>query len=203
METATVCQSFIYDASFYQLLVRIDQDIAQQVQQAGCPCGGVLHSACYPRKPRGVRDALSAQDTVRFSFCCAVDGCRARATPPSVRFLGRRVYMGVIVVLLTALHHGLNPARTSRLIKQLNVPAQTLTRWRRWWQERFPQTRCWRAEQGQFIPPIDTSRLPDSLLVRLQGGDLAIKLCRLLLLVAPVTSDSSPYLPAGLDPQKM
>jgi hypothetical protein len=27
----------------------------------------------------------------RFSFCCAVGGCRKRTTPPSLRFLGRKV----------------------------------------------------------------------------------------------------------------
>jgi len=33
-------------------------------------------------------------------FCCAVDGCRSRATPPSLRFLGRKVYLAAIVVLV-------------------------------------------------------------------------------------------------------
>ena len=36
----------------------------------------------------------------RFSFCCDRDGCRKRVTPPSVRFLGRRVYLGAVVILI-------------------------------------------------------------------------------------------------------
>jgi hypothetical protein len=38
----------------------------------------------------------------RFSFCCDRDGCRNRATPPSVRFLGRKVYLGAVVMLISA-----------------------------------------------------------------------------------------------------
>jgi len=40
------------------------------------------------------------------SFCCALDGCRSRATPPSLRFLGRKVYLAAIVVLIAILRHG-------------------------------------------------------------------------------------------------
>ena len=39
----------------------------------------------------------------RFSFCCAVDGCRKRATPPSLRFLGRKVYLATVVTLISAM----------------------------------------------------------------------------------------------------
>ncbi len=34
--------------------------------------------------------------------------------------------MGVIIVLMTALHHGLTPARQQHLIAQLNVIPKTL-----------------------------------------------------------------------------
>ena len=69
---------------------------------------GMLHSARYPRKPRGGLDDLGPDYATRLSFCCAVDGCRRRTTPPSVRYLGRRVYLGAVVVLVTAMtrrHH--------------------------------------------------------------------------------------------------
>ena len=36
----------------------------------------------------------------RLSFCCALDVCRKRTTPPSLRFLGRKVYLGAVVVLI-------------------------------------------------------------------------------------------------------
>ncbi len=53
-----MCHAFLNDSRFYQLLLHIDQDIAAEVQAGGCSCGGVLHSARYPRKPRGIRAVL-------------------------------------------------------------------------------------------------------------------------------------------------
>ena len=41
------------DASFWAFLFSIDQDLAEQARQKACPCGGRLHRANYPRKPRG------------------------------------------------------------------------------------------------------------------------------------------------------
>jgi len=102
-----VCHAFINDSRFYQFLFRIDQDIAAQVRAGGCCCGGILHSARYPRKPRGIRTKMDESYTSRLSFCCAREGCRRRSTPPSVRFLGRKVYLGAVVILVTALEHGL------------------------------------------------------------------------------------------------
>ena len=63
-------------------------------------CGGVLHSVGIRRKPRGRPAGLGEEHDQRFSFCCAADGCRTRKTPPSFRFLGRKVYLGAVVVLV-------------------------------------------------------------------------------------------------------
>ena len=197
-----MCHAFLTETSFYQLLTRIDESIAEEVLARGCDCGGRLHSARYPRKPRGLRAALDSNYESRLSFCCAQEGCRRRSTPASVRFLGRKVYLGVIVVLVTALHHGLTDQRRSRLIEELDVPAQTLWRWRRWWRERFVQMRCWRALAGQFLPPIATHRLPGSLLERLAGRVLSERLVQLLILLSPV-STSTGSSRVSLDPQKM
>lgn len=44
----------IQEPSFFQLLAAIDAGLASRTRIRGCGfCGGVLHSACYPRKPRG------------------------------------------------------------------------------------------------------------------------------------------------------
>lgn len=199
-----MCHAFLHDSSFYQLLFRIDQDLADQVQQAGCRfCGGTLHSACYPRKPRGMRAVLDATYEWRLSFCCDEDGCRRRHTPPSVRFLGRKVYLGVMVVLLTALRHGLTDRRRRQLIEQLDIPPQTLARWRRWWRELFPDTRCWRAERGEFLPPVPAHQLPGALLGRLSGTDLQERLGQLLQLICPVSTAWSGSVRRVVFPQKM
>ena len=60
----------------------------------------MLHSARYRRKPRGRPAGLGEEHDWRFSFCCARDGCRTRRTPPSFRFLGRKVYLATMVVLI-------------------------------------------------------------------------------------------------------
>jgi hypothetical protein len=68
--------------------------MAEAASDQGCSCGGVLHSGRYWRKARGLPTGLDKEAYGwRFSFCCAVDGCRRRMTPPSLRFLRRRVYV--------------------------------------------------------------------------------------------------------------
>ena len=53
------------DTSFHNLLLRIDEEVAQEVRKKGCPhCAGVLHSARYERKPRGGPSELPAK------YCC-------------------------------------------------------------------------------------------------------------------------------------
>jgi hypothetical protein len=199
-----VCHAFPDDSRLYQFLSRIDHDVAARVQAGGCFCGGVLHSARYPRKPRGVRSPLNRAHQTRLSFCCAVEGCRRRSTPPSVRFLGRKVYFGAIVILVTALEYGLSPRRRQWLIETLDIWPQTLARWRKWWRERFPASRCWQTHRGNFMPPLDHAQLPGVLLGRLTGSDLHQRLCQLLVLLAPLTSTSwSGYLRVSIDPQKM
>jgi hypothetical protein len=121
-----------------------------------------------------------------------------------VRFLGRKVYLGAIVVLVTAMEHGLSPKRRQQLIEQLDLYPQTLARWRRWWRQIFPTSRCWQATRGLFIPPVDASQLPGALLGRLSGAELRHRLGLLLQLLAPVTTDSwSGCLGVVINPQKM
>ena len=119
---------------FFHSLVAIDFEFAEVAQEAGCPlCNGVLDVSNYSRKPRGV-EISCAEDAVRFSFCCRRDGCRKRLTPTSVRFLARKVYVAMIVIL----------SQTSYWGKvQLEICRQTRARWNRYWIEV-----C--SKQGQF-----------------------------------------------------
>src|SRR5947207_31166 len=82
-EYSTMYHELPFGASFWPFLLSVDQDLAQTTRQKACPCGGRLHRADYPRKPRGA-EGLPEDDALRFSFCCASDGCRKRVTPPSV-----------------------------------------------------------------------------------------------------------------------
>jgi hypothetical protein len=158
-------QTLLRDSSFFSLLLRFDEDLATEVRQACCgSCGGALHSARYPRKPRGGPEGLGAEHRRRQSFCCAVEGCRRRATPPSLRFLGRKVFYGVWVLLLPALRDGPTPQRLNRLETVFAVSRRTLLRWRRWWREVVPHRRLWQARRGDWALPVAPEALPGSLL---------------------------------------
>ena len=80
-EYSTMYHELPRDATFWLFLFSVDQDLAQTARDKACHCGGRLHRANYPRKPRGA-DNLPETYRYRFSFCCARDGCRQRVTPP-------------------------------------------------------------------------------------------------------------------------
>src|SRR5271157_2064981 len=96
-------------ARFWSFLLTIDQDLAETARKKACPCGGRLHCANYLRKPRGTPVQLPEPYRVRLSFCCDRDGCRKRVTPPSVRFLGRKVYLGAVIIVISAMRHAPSP----------------------------------------------------------------------------------------------
>jgi hypothetical protein len=186
----------------------LDQDLAREAQAAGCrACGGRLHSARYPRKPRGGPDDLGPSYESRFSFCCAREGCRRRTTPPSVRYLGRRVYLGAVIVLVTAMQAGLTPIRTQRLQELIGVSIRTLKRWRTWWRTTFVATAFWRAAAGRFMPPVRVDVLPASLLDRFGVLDARAQLRGVLRFLSPLTTSSVPLgaslAMAARDPQTM
>jgi hypothetical protein len=152
------------DASFWVFLFSVDQDLAETARKEGCPCGGCLHRANYPRKPRGGPDDLPEQYRRRLSFCCDRDGCRKRVTPPSVRFLGRKVYLGAVVVLVAAMRQGPNPRRVRELSALFGADRRTIARWQVFWREHFPQTPFWKVARGRLVPTIEIVTLPRSLL---------------------------------------
>lgn len=183
-----MCQQVLGDARLFELLIQIDADLAEAARAAGCACGGRLHGARYPRKPRGSPPALEPAMARRASFCCAREGCRRRKTPASVRFLGRRVYVGVVVLLATVGAHGLSRRRVATLRAQLGVSERTLRRWRRWWREAFPQTSFWRTARAGFVPPVAGPELPGALLERFRGADALERVSRVLRFLAPLAA---------------
>jgi predicted DNA-binding transcriptional regulator YafY len=115
---------------------------------------------------------------MRLSFCCSVEGCRRRATPPSLRFLGRKVFFGALVLLLPVLREGPTPERLRRLAETFAVSPRTLLRWRRWWRAVVPLSRFWESMRGRFAVPVATEALPGSLLMafsaRAQSRELVV-----------------------------
>lgn len=180
--------TILADPRLYELLLFIDQDLAEAVRAGGCTCGGVLHRADYPRKPRGALAELCRAYARRLSWCCAA--CRHRRTPASVRFLGRRVYLGVVVVLVSALAEGLTARRAAWLREQVGVSPRTVERWRVWWRERFVASVFWEAARSCVQPPVDCSRLPGSLIERFAAADDRERMILTLRFLSPLTTAS-------------
>jgi len=182
-----MCQSVLQDPGFFALLLHIDQEEVNRIRQLGCPCGGRLNRDDFPRKPRGPFPGGHVWRK-RFDLCCA--RCRHRRMPPSVRFLGRRVYYGFWVVLASALCNGLTGWREAHLAEAVPVPRQTMRRWLLWWTTEFVSTPLWVAMHGAFLPPIAVWRLPASLLERFTAADEPARLLALLRALAPLSTMS-------------
>ena len=151
-------------ARFWSVLRAIDQDLAETARKKACPCGGRLHTANYLRKPRGTRHQLPEQECLRLSFCCDRDGCRKRVTPPSVRFLGPKVYLGAIVILISAMRQGPSPRRVRELSTRFGADRRTIARWQVFWREHFQQSPFWKIEGARFKVTVEIIGLPYSLL---------------------------------------
>jgi hypothetical protein len=144
---------FELSREFFSSLVQADAAIAREVAAAGCPfCGGRLDQANYRRKPRGGLFAMAGEEfCLRFSLCCGTEGCRRRTLPPSLRFLGRRVYLEVVVVL------------ASMFCQAVSNISEV------WWSGVFPQSHTWKLLRARFTPPPPAeSELPLSLIERIE-----------------------------------
>ncbi len=184
-------QALLADAKFHERLLVFDRDLAASARAARCwLCGGALHSASYDRKPRGCPGGLGPEYAERFSFCCAVDGCRKRTTPPSLRFLGRHVYLATVVTLISALMLGTTPSRLARLSVVAGIDRRTLARWRAWWRSTFSDSRFAAVARAAVATPIDIASLPASLLDRF-AGDVRGRLIALLRFLGPLTGGAS------------
>jgi hypothetical protein len=172
-------------SEFFEGLMAMDVALVEEASSRPCRfCGGRLHRGDYPRKPRGGHLARAAESfRRRFSLCCGQEGCRRRATPPSLRFLGRRVYVGAVVIVasMVALLLGASALRST------GVPARTTRRWLRWWRGPFAVTPVFVAIQGRMLPALSRMALPVSIVERLSGPPEA-RLRLLLGWLLPITT---------------
>ena len=179
-------QSHLVDQELHQLLEKVDADLAREACQKGCLyCQGKLHRADYDRKPRG-----GPQWERRYSYCCAEEDCRRRRTPESVRFLGRRVYAGLVVVLISVMMHGLKPGRVHRIRKALQIDSRTLKRWRQWWLDSFVASSFWKAARARFMPPLCERTLPLSLWLSFELEERQ-RLLAALRFLGPITTPTA------------
>src|SRR5262245_28140930 len=176
------------EREFFALLEQEDERIAGQVAIGGCPvCGGPLYRGDYVRKPCGARIAPGAEASVRrFSLCCGREGCRHRATPPSLRFLGRRVYVGAVVIEASIV--GMMQKTTGAIRETTGVPARTVRRWLSWWQGSFLTTLVFVALRARLIG-VAMDAVPKSIVDRLSGS-AEQRMQTMLFLLAPLTTGS-------------
>jgi hypothetical protein len=179
-----------FGREFFEELTAIDAAILDRAAKEACRfCGGPLHRGDYARKPRGGLVAVAAETFARrFSLCCGREGCRCRATPPSVRFLGRRVYVGAIVIVASVV--ALVQAIASAATRATGVPARTTRRWLRWWRGPFVETPVFVEISGRLVPAVERRSLPTSILERLLGPASA-RVQNLLAWLAPITTTTT------------
>ena len=180
-----MCHALLQEPVFFRLLTRIDAEFATEARQGRCPkCQGPLHVGDFPRKPRGCPASVREEYSRRLSFTCG--WCDSRTTPASVRFLARRVYVAVALMLISP------PAGAAAraLAQEFAVSARTLKRWRMWWQRDFQRTSFWQSVRERFVPQVPAEALPQSLLDRFKGPTCHERLEQLLRFLAPLSTAS-------------
>ena len=148
---------WIADINFFQQLDAEDARVTAAVRAGGCPsCRGRLDQANYPRKPRGGEVGAAGEIFERRrSLCCARDGCRHRRTPPSLVFLGRRIYLAITVVVCAW-----------RTTATGSPPRRTVGRWRSWFAA-LRVTPWWVVQRGRLWPPVEPAEvLPAAIIER-------------------------------------
>jgi hypothetical protein len=179
--------SLLKDAIFYNSLLALDRLIAEQVRQSGCLfCHGNLHQSHYPRKRRGVPEGTHSDYPIRFSYCCAQDGCRKRFTAPSMRFLSRKVYSSVIIFLVFLLKSKTDELKVEELNLLLgtSLSVETVRRWRNFWVKEVSQSHIWKRTAFSHVM---AQTLPASLLNVFQQ-DLSTSLKKALQWILPLTA---------------
>ena len=175
---------------FFAELEAEDERSARRVAAARCLiCGGPLHRSDYDRKPRGALVAPAGEGFVRrFSLCCGREGCRRRSLPPSLRFLGRRVYLGAVVIVASMIAQSLVVA--SAMVRATGVHVRTTRRWLRWWRGPFTSTEVFIVISARLIG-VSVDSVPASIVNRL-GGRRRERVRAMLGLLGPISGKLVP-----------
>lgn len=164
-----------FEDEVFSRLYDLDLAEVRRVQAEGCPhCAGRLDRADIPRKVRGVCEGVERFFERRFGLCCARPGCRRRVLPASVRFLGRKVYAAVSIVM----------ACVAEVAHRQWQQARRIARWLHWWREVFGQSDRMTVLRGRFAHPVDVAALPASLLSQFASDSEGDRLVRFLVLVS-------------------
>lgn len=152
--------------TLFRSLHVIDRELAEAERAKRCPvpdCSGPLHWATYDRHPRGEGvEELPDGCVKRLGLCCG--WCRKRVLPPSCLFLGRRVFWGCAILLVTAAAQGLESCTLAELCRQFDVSRRTVKRWVQFFEVLFPSTKQWQRLRGRVGIQVRDEDLPRGLL---------------------------------------
>jgi hypothetical protein len=99
------------------------------------------------------------------------------------------VYLGAVVVLVAAMRQGPSPRRVRELSELFGADATTIARWRKFWNDQFPQTAFWKVARGRFLPQLPIAELPRALWKAfVRRGDWPKDWELLLRFLAPITT---------------
>jgi hypothetical protein len=93
-----------------------------------------------------------------------------------------------MVVLVAAMQQGPSPRRVRELSELFEIDRRTITRWRVFWHEHFPQTPFWKVARSRFVPQLAVAKLPRALLdAFIHRNDSKDDWKRLLEFLSPIT----------------
>jgi hypothetical protein len=156
----------VQQATLYEGLARIDQELAAGTRARGCPhCHGPLDAASWTRKPRGFE--LPETLCVRHGLCCR--NCRRRVLPPSALFLGRKVYLAAVVLVSIVSRQRQLDSSSARALRNLfGIARQTLARWLSFFGCLLPASAPWKVLRARLSAAVRDDQLPNSFLTELE-----------------------------------
>ena len=105
-----------------------------------------------------------------------------------MRFLGRKVYLGAVVILVSAMRQGPAPHRVRELSRLFGVDKATIARWQAFWRDHIPRTPFWKIARARLVPVFETVALPLSILEAfLRSHDQHQGWAHLLRFLSPIT----------------
>ncbi len=151
-------------APLYEVLCRIDCELAERTREEGCPhCGGPLDYGRWQRKPRGVD--MPDEVCVRHGLCCRQECCRERKLAPSTLFMDRRVYWAAVMLIVVVVRQRRLEGQSARALRRrFGVTPRTLRRWITWYETAFARTHRWKMLRSLVPCTIRDADLPSSLL---------------------------------------
>jgi hypothetical protein len=76
---------------------------------------------------------------------------------------GPKVYLGAIVIPISAMRQGPTPRRVRELSERFGADESTIARWQTFWREHFPQTPFWKLARANLVTLGKIISLPYSL----------------------------------------